>query len=77
MPLLSCLSLPVLVRLTIAVMKHYEQSNLGGKGVWKEPQQGRTSEAGADAEHGGVLLTVLLPMACSASFLIALGRPYP
>ena len=56
---------PVLVSVTIAVMKHYDQSNLGRKGfIWlhfhivvhhsrksgQELKQGRNLEAGADAE---------------------------
>ena len=70
----------VLVRASIAVMKHYDQSNLGRKGfVWltlphhcsslKEVRtgtQGRNKEAGADAEamERGCLL------ACTACFSI-------
>lgn len=66
--------------------KHYHQKQLGKEGVyfsllwpWRklELKLGRNLEAGADdAEgHRGVLLTALLPVACSGSFIPQSGPP--
>jgi hypothetical protein len=79
----------VLVRVTIVVMKHHDQSNLGRKGlIWltlphhcssfKEVRTGtqayRNPEAGADAEAmEGCCSLVCSPIACSACFLIESG----
>jgi hypothetical protein len=68
--------------LTIAVIKHHDQSKMGGKAhtatalvitegsrdrnLKRQESEGRSWCRG----HGGVLLAGLLPMACSACFLI-------
>ena len=63
-----------LARVSVAVKKHHEH-----KAAWRadiylsqsifEGSQNRSLEAGAK-DHGGVLLTGLEPMTCSAYFLI-------
>lgn len=76
--------LSVLIRVSIAVAKHYNH-----KQVWEERvyftlcfinpslreartgSQGRNLEAGSETGHGGVLFTGLLIMACLACFLTA------
>lgn len=67
------------------MMKAYEQKPLGEIRVYlapgdhspslRDPKTGtqarKEPEAGTQAEHGGMLLTTLLPMALSAFFYIA------
>ena len=71
--------LNVLVRVTIVVIKHHDQSNWEMKGlIWlllrrksgQELKQGRNLEAGADAETMEGAAYWLVPMACSAYILI-------
>jgi hypothetical protein len=69
----------VLGNISFAVVKHYDQSNLGDFLAYTSialfiktgTQAGQEPGRGADEEaHGGALLAVLLPMACSACLLI-------
>ena len=78
---------------SIAVMKNHDQKQLGEERVYSasaspalfitKGHQGRSSHRSGTWRqelckgHGGVLLTALLPMACSASFLIELRTTSP
>ena len=59
-----------------AMVKHHDQSNLGRKGLFHHiahhPEKTEQDPGGRSwcRGHGGVLLIGLLPMACSACFVI-------
>ena len=88
-PLLDALMLPlgVLVRVSIVMIEHHDQKQLGEERVyfslpstpWSiiKGSQGRNLKAGIKTYSTGVLLIGLLPMTCSACFLTHLTGTCP